>query len=294
MFMLFVKCKKLLLLVTFIVLLALVFCSCTSSKNNKSLIFSVMGDVPRSEEEKTILKEQISKHNKYSSAQFVIHVGDIKSGKTACDEENFEQVAGYLKKFKVPVFIIPGDNEWNDCGNPKNAWNNWIKYFNKFEQNWEIPFDVSRQDNYPVNFSFTKSNVLYIGINLVGGRIHDQVEWDEMQINAAQWIDDQTTRNNVDAVIIFAQASPDEKHVLFAEQFTKSINDFGKPVLFIHGDGHVWLYNESYLVPNMIRVQVDKGGIADPLEVTVKSDSLVNFKFNRNPFNEKDILIENR
>ena len=42
-----------------------------------------MGDVPRSEEEKTILKEQISKHNKYSSAQFVIHVGDIKSGNTS-------------------------------------------------------------------------------------------------------------------------------------------------------------------------------------------------------------------
>ncbi len=203
-------------------------------------------------------------------------------------------VADYLKKFRVPVFIIPGDNEWNDCENPAQAWDYWNQYFLAFDQNWKVPFKVQRQQNYPVNISFVKDNILFIALNLVGGRIHDQTEWDQMQINAAEWIDDQTTINNVDAVIISAQASLDEKHVLFIEQFTKSINDFGKPVLFIHGDGHIWLYDESYLVPNMIRVQVDKGGIADPLEVTVKSDSLVNFKFNRNPFNEKDILIENR
>ncbi|MFC1759976.1 metallophosphoesterase family protein [Candidatus Neomarinimicrobiota bacterium] len=287
------------ILVIVIGLLSVVILNCSSQsalvKTQKdSLIFSVMGDVPRSDEEKIILLEQIRKHNQYSSAQFVIHVGDIKSGKSTCAEDNYKLVADYLKKFKVPVFIVPGDNEWNDCGNPNQAWDYWNKYFNKLERNWNFPIEVKRQNDYPVNFAFEINDVNFIGINLVGGRIHDQTEWDQMQQNAAQWINNQLNNKRINGAVIFAQATLDEKHLLFTEQFISTISDFGNPVLFIHGDGHFWLYNDSYLVPNMIRVQVDKGGIADPLEVTVNSDSLLNFEFNRNPFNEKDILINNR
>ena len=275
-----------------IIFYMMIICAC--SKPSNTIVFSVMGDVPRNEEEKTILQEQIIKHNKYSSAQFVIHVGDIKSGKSACDEDNYMLVANYLKKFKVPVFIVPGDNEWNDCADPSMAWDFWIKHFNEFERNWNFPIEVKRQNDYPVNFAFEINDVIFIGVNLVGGRIHDQIEWDTMQQNAVQWINNQLNTNSINGAVIFAQATLDEKHLLFTEQFIGIISDFGNPVLFIHGDGHRWLYNNSYLVPKMIRVQVDKGGIADPLEVTVKSDSLVNFKFDRNPFNEKDILINNR
>ncbi|MEE9571851.1 MAG: hypothetical protein V3W20_02250 [Candidatus Neomarinimicrobiota bacterium] len=272
-----------------------IFCSCSESKRNtESFVFSVMGDVPRSETEKTILQEQIRKHNKQSKSQFVFHVGDIKSGQSYCDEENYKIVADYLKQFKVPVFIVPGDNEWNDCKNPNQAWDFWIKYFSRFDQNWDVPFVVLRQNNYPVNISFVKNNILFIAINLVGGRIHNKVEWDIMQQNAVDWIEDQTVNNNVNAAVILAQANFDEKHKIFAGQFLKLVENFKKPIMFIHGDGHVWLHDDPWMLPNMIHVQVDKGGIADPLEVTVTGNNKINFEFNRNPFREKDILINNR
>ncbi len=262
--------------------------------NNKSFDFSVMGDVPRSDEEKIILQDQIRKHNITSSSQFIFHVGDIKSGSTACDEDNYILVADYLKQFNIPVFIIPGDNEWNDCEDTEQAWKYWNNNFNSFDQNWTSQKNVVRQNDYPVNISFVKDEILFIALNLVGGKIHDQSEWDTMQKNAVNWIDQNLFKKNIMASVILAQANLDDKHILFTDMFLKLVERFKKPVLFIHGDGHEWLHDDPWILPNLIRIQVDKGGIADPLKITVNRDSLKIFEFNRNPFNEKDILISNR
>ena len=252
-----------------------------------TLVFSVMGDIPRSDEEKIILQEQINKHNEFSQSQFVFHVGDIKSGDTPCTENNYKLVADYLKKLTAPVFIIPGDNEWNDCEYPNQAWDYWNKYFSAFDQNWKMTFDVQRQNNYPVNSAFVQKNVLFIALNLVGGRIHNQIEWDMMQNNAAEWINKNIQKKGIMATVILIQANPDIKHKLFMDQFIPLIEDFEKPVLLIHGDGHHWIYDEAWQVPNLTRVQVDKGGIADPLQVTVYGSSMKKFKFERYPFMDK-------
>ena len=95
------------------------------------LVFSVMGDVPRSAYEDTLIQKQIASHNRFSPSEFMLHVGDIKNGNSPCTEENNIKVAGYLKKLSVPTFIVPGDNEWNDCTDPDQAWQYWIKHFLK-------------------------------------------------------------------------------------------------------------------------------------------------------------------
>lgn len=245
-----------------------------------------MGDVPRSEAEKIILQQQIRQHNQQSPAQFVFHVGDIKSGSTPCDEDNYALVADYLKKLMVPVFIVPGDNEWNDCEDPGQAWKYWEQYFMAFDQNWVVPFEVQRQTGYPVNSAFVQQDVLFVALNLVGGRIHDQAEWDVMQQNAVDWIEQQLHRKRLLVAVIIAQANPDEKHQLFMDQFLRLVENFMRPVLFIHGDGHLWLHDDPWQVPNLIRVQVDKGGIADPLQVTISGNKTKTFKFERFPLKE--------
>jgi hypothetical protein len=256
----------------------------TLKTNNNSLVFSVMGDIPRSEAEKVILQEQIQQHNERSQAQFVFHVGDIKSGKSPCYEDNYKLVAGYLKQMNVPVFIIPGDNEWNDCEHPDQAWNYWNKYFKRFDQNWEVSFEVQRQKNYPVNIAFVQNDVLFIALNMVGGRIHDQAEWDKMLQNAVEWVNQQLQKKEVLAAVILAQANPDDKHKLFMDQFLPIVKSFRQPVLLIHGDGHEWIFDETWQVPNLMRIQVDKGGIADPLQVTVTGNKNKIFEFERYPF----------
>ncbi|NOY61362.1 MAG: hypothetical protein GXO75_20810 [Calditrichaeota bacterium] len=258
--------------------------------NTLDLIFSVMGDVPRSASEDTLLQKQISAQNKYSKSEFMVHVGDIKSGGMPCDENVYIKVSGYLKKLQIPTFIVPGDNEWNDCDDPVQAWSFWEKYFLRFEKNRKLSFAVQHQSKRPENFSFVKKNVLIIGINLVGGRVFDEKVWNQVLQADADWVKNRFQKNagNVYAAVICAQANPKSKHDLFMTQFRKAAKAFAKPVLFIHGDGHKWIYTNPWLESNIVRVQVDRGGIAPPVQVTVSPNETPVFKFERKPFPVND------
>ncbi|MCH8068362.1 MAG: hypothetical protein IID16_03665 [Candidatus Marinimicrobia bacterium] len=48
--------------------------------------------------------------------------------------------------------------------------------------------------------------------------------------------------------------------------------------------GHYWIYDYPWLAPNIIRIQVVKGGISDPLQVTIAQERPVRFEFERYPF----------
>jgi len=257
---------------------------CTSK--NATIIFSVMGDVPRSNTEDIIIQEQIKQHNEMSESEFMVHVGDIKTGKTPCDEKIYSKVAGYLKKLNIPTFIVPGDNEWNDCANPDSAWKYWEKYFLNFENNWQFDFEVKRQTERNENFTFVSNKVLFIGINLVGGLIHDSTEWKIRHKQNVEWIDSQIEKYNeiVSFAVIFAQANPDNKHVDFMKRFLISAEQFNKPIIFIHGDGHEWIFEEKWLLPNITRIQVDKGGIAPPLKAILHLESDKIITIDRNQF----------
>ena len=273
-----------------VVLFCFSFLILACSTKNDSIIFSVMGDVPRSDEEDILIQEQIKLHNEMSQSEFMFHVGDIKSGKTPCEEEVYSKVAGYLIRLNIPTFIVPGDNEWNDCTDPDSAWGFWVKYFMEFENNWKLETKIYRQNETKENFAFTSKGVLFIGLNLVGGVIHDSTEWKERHINNAEWIETQFKKNRKDvwAAVILAQANPDEKHVDFMTKFLISAEQFTKPIIFIHGDGHKWIYEEPWLKPNIIRIQVDKGGIAPPLKLTMNPGSENIISYDRDQFTEND------
>ncbi|MBU1100369.1 MAG: metallophosphoesterase [Bacteroidetes bacterium] len=270
---------------TMIIMVVLLVVSCSQNRDEK-IIISVMGDVPRSEIENDLIQEHIRLHNEKSNAEFMFHVGDIKDGKSPCEEEVYDRVAGYLKRLTIPVFIVPGDNEWNDCSCPDSAWVLWEKYFLSFENNWKLSIDVQRQNVRKENFAFMTKGVLLIGLNLVGGRVHDEDEWEVRNKQCAAWVEDQFSKNReyVRAAVLFLQANPDAKHKTFMESFLKSAKEFSKPIIFIHGDGHEWIYEEEWLLPNITRIQVDKGGIAPPLKIVINSDGERIINYNRNQF----------
>ena len=252
----------------------------------KPLQFSVMGDVPRSVVEDTLLQKQIVLHNQKSASEFMLHVGDIKSGSAPCDEAVYAKVTDYLSKLDVPVYMVPGDNEWNDCDDPDLAWRYWIKYFVGFEKRWPGAPIIDRQPQHAANVAWVQNGVLMIGLNLVGGRIFDQIVWDEMLRAGADWASENLGRHkeNVRASVVFVQANPKEKHDMFMTDFRAAARDFEKPILFLHGDGHRWLHDDPWLESNIVRVQVDQGGIAPPLQITVTTDVETKFVFEREVF----------
>ncbi|MCP4787067.1 MAG: hypothetical protein GY903_14530 [Fuerstiella sp.] len=246
-----------------------------------AVIFYAMGDVPYAPEEDALLPQQIAELP--LDAEFVVHVGDIKGGAAPCDEAVYVKVADMLRQTTAPVFIIPGDNEWNDCTNPSEAWDFWDKHFRRFDQHWHHRLSVFRQLEREENFSFVKANVLFVGLNIVGGLIHDPAEWKHRHADDLQWV----RRNlrqfgaNVDSMVIFGHAMPAPKHNDFFKPFNKDAQEFSKPILYLHGDGHRWIHDRPFEAKNILRVQVDQGGIAPPLQVKVTDDPAEPFQFDR-------------
>ncbi|WP_417387025.1 hypothetical protein [Gimesia sp.] len=252
-----------------------------SSKPETQVTFYVMGDVPYKPAEDIELPKQISELP--DDAEFVVHVGDIKTGSTPCNEGVYAKVAGMLAKSTVPVFIIPGDNEWNDCANPTEAWKFWEQYFMRFDRRWQHSFRIFRQLEREENFSFVKGNVLFIGLNLVGGRVHDPAEWKQRHAENLDWVRSNLRRfgKEISSLVIFGHAKPVKIHNDFFDPFNAEAITFNKPILYIHGDGHTWIYDRPFTAKNLLRVQVDQGGIAPPLKVTVTDNSTEPFQFDR-------------
>jgi hypothetical protein len=251
------------------------------AESDKSVVFYAMGDVLYGEADDGLLPTQVAELP--DDAEFVVHVGDIKTGATHCNEPVYRKVSGMLAKSRFPTFIIPGDNEWNDCVDPASAWLFWEKYFLRFEQRWQHGLPVFRQLEREENFSFFHRGVLFIGLNIVGGRVHDAEEWPRRHAENLAWVQQnlrQFGERSV-AVVIFGHAQPRGDHDDFFLPLCEEATKLAKPFLYLHGDGHRWIHDRPFNAKNILRVQVDQGGIAPPLQVVVDSTATEVFKFDR-------------
>lgn len=251
------------------------------SSGSTLITFYAMGDVPYKPEEDRLLPQQIAELP--DDGLFVIHVGDIKGGSAPCDEAVFQKVSGMLSKSRTPVFIIPGDNEWNDCTDPAQAWTFWNQYFRRFDRRWEHDLPVFRQIEHEENLSFVANGVLVIGINLVGGHVHDPAEWKQRHADNLDWIQRNLNQfgDDIHCLVLLGHAHPKAAHDDFFRPFEALATEFGRPVLYLHGDGHNWMHDRPFAAKNILRVQVDQGGKAPPLKVTITDHATTPFQFDR-------------
>jgi hypothetical protein len=271
--------------VLFFFALAMIGLSPVAWAQGQALIFSATGDVPYGTSEISIFQQQITNHNKYSPAKFFVHVGDILSGSESCAEARYALVSSELKRLAVPAYIVPGDNETTDCSNPTQGKNWWLQYFTNFELNFCSAPYTEHQSGRGQNFAFTMDGVLFVGIDLVGS---SGTSSSDQQKNA-DWVEQQFTAkvSQVRAAVVFSQAGPDAKRATFFNRFEPAAATFGKPVLFLHGDGHKWVQDNPWPLSNTMRIQVAAGGSEDPVQVTVTtstSSPSTAFVFKRKPW----------
>src|SRR5262245_20138333 len=198
------------------------------------LIFSAIGDVPYSTSEIPELEEHIANHNLYSPSRFLIHLGDIKSGSETCAEARYATIADILHASQVPAFIVPGDNEWVNCPNPDQAWAWWTAHLLGIEQDFCGIWPVDAQQSRPENFSFVLDGVLFIGLNEVSGTPSSVRDADAAWVNSQFAAKGATSR----AAVLMAQKEPGG--VLWDAVLANG-RAFGKPLLYIHGNGHSWI-----------------------------------------------------
>ena len=249
------------------------------------VVFTAIGDVPYNDFQRDSIVKVIAKHNEIAKSEFVIHVGDIKSGKAACEEAVYKDVSDILSAFTTPTFIVLGDNEYNDCEDPEQGLAYWNQYFLNFYKKRSFEPKVFTQTKRPENFSFIKKRVLFIGINIVGSSVHNQTEWTTRLTDNANWVKQhlEANKEDVEAVIIFGHANITEgnptKFESFTVPFRTAAATFGKPILYLQGDGHVYFKNKPWPEQNITRVQID--GRHRALEVTVDANKADPSSFNR-------------
>ena len=245
------------------------------SVKEQAVEFLVIADVPYGDADFLALEEVLS--NVSPAMEFVVHLGDIKSGGSSVDPAvYYPQVADTLKISSQPLFIVLGDNEYNDMPDPDAALAEWMDNFLYFDQNWNHDLGVMYQDIRPENFSFVIDQTLFVGLNLVGSTVHDADEWETRQADDLVWVEDMFAEfgTAVNNAVFFAQAAPSlSGYETFEAGFIAAAQDFDKPILYLQGDSHKWSLSEPYSeAPNITKVILDKTGPAGPLEVSVTND----------------------
>jgi len=143
---------------------------------------------------------------------WLVHFGDWQNNKKEeCHESDYEKVANNFRNSSIPVFFLPGDNEWIDCGNRVKSRNMWRDNFVAYERNWTLPFTVKRQPIRTENFRFVQRNVLYIGLNIVSDVYYStnyRLEWNKRLRENLLWVQENVEefRMEVELLIIFGHS----------------------------------------------------------------------------------------
>lgn len=244
--------------------------------------FVALGDLPYGTHDKAgpPYRALIAAINRDKPA-FSIHVGDIKSGATACSDEEFQRQRSHFGLFEGAVVYTPGDNEWTDCHRPSNGAYDPVErlqalrrlFFQPGLSLGRQPLSVSNQSArmpahgaYVENQRWMHQDVMFATVHVVGSnnnldrrRPQTRAEHEARDRANIAWIRDtfaQAQARGAKALVVAMQAnplgffnlsgtvSPDSGfHASINETLLPMARDAGIPVLLIHGDTHSFRFD---------------------------------------------------
>jgi Calcineurin-like phosphoesterase len=264
-----------------VVSLALAACSAhipppLPSAFHPPLAFALIGDTPYSEAEAAALDAMIDEMNREELA-FVIHVGDITGGRGPCTDAWLEARRRQFDRSAHPFVLVPGDNEWVDCHRTGFDPIERLKKVRELFESGDSSLGQSRirlerqsgpYAEYREHLRWIAGNVLFVGLNVQGsnnnlGRTPAMdAEYKARMAAVIAWMQDSlklAQQRGVAGMVIFTQADPDFEHRMrhrggdgFAE-FRNALRDlavkFGKPLLFVNGDTHLYRLDKPLADP---------------------------------------------
>jgi hypothetical protein len=252
-------------------------------------IFYTHGDAPYAPDQAVRLEAQMKSIP--SDAEFIVFVGDLRKAgpDIICRRAEYDTVAQYFRNSPVPVFVLIGDNDANDCPNLSQGLQYWNDNFLNFESRyWKHNFVLRRQDGYPDNFAFTHKKTLFVGLNIIGGQTLNSNEWLRRLSAEATWtinmirdyrnlLNQTSGGKDVGKVVIFGHADPGSRHASFFQPMATFIrNELQNkvPILYVNGDKHAWTNTTSfYGQSSWYRIGVE-GLVKEPLtKVTIDGNS---------------------
>ncbi len=261
---------------------------------NADLAFALMGDTPYNDAEVRALDALIDDMNAQDLA-FVVHVGDITSGRGPCTDAWFEARQRQYQRLRHPFILLPGDNDWVDCHrsgfDPMERLNKMRQLFHAGEESiGQRTIRLERQSSNPrfaeyrEHVRWVAADVVFVGLNVQGsnnnlGRTPEMDEAHRRRMAAVlAWLDESMTlaaQRQLAGAVVMVQADPDfegrtrrrpgvgDGFEAFREALRAHALRFGKPILFVHGDTHLYEQDQPLNDPstgkpiaNFVRVVV--------------------------------------
>jgi hypothetical protein len=271
--------------------------------SSNPLTLAVIGDVPYTEAQVAAFPGWVDAINGDPKVDVAVHLGDIKSGSTRCDDAYFATIAGFFDRFRAPLVYTPGDNEWTDCHRPNNGAYDPLERLSKLrEVFFAEPGEtlgrrekrVIAQPGYPENVLWLESKTVFAAVHVVGSN-NSLAPWTGMsapteaqlaeanaRIRAAlAWVD-RAFRTAADhdarGVVLMMQADTfagsNETLAGFVdilERIEGRAASYRGHVLLLQGDTHAYLEDVPLAgAPNLTRIVVEGAETGDEwLKLTV-------------------------
>ena len=226
--------------------------------------FIALGDMPYYWADHKRFQELIAAINE-TKPEFSIHIGDLKSGGSPCGTE-IDRARPYFDLFENPLVYTPGDNDWTDChrrsagGFDPNERLAYLReqFFPGPESLGENPMPLVRQSDTSEfaemveNARWELGGIVFATVHLVGrdnniGR--DPEEFRARDEANVAWIEAAFARARESGSAGLVLAFHADMFGFFAGKsgfvntlaaITSGAEAFARPVLLIHGDGHIY------------------------------------------------------
>lgn len=220
----------------------------------------MLGDTPYAQAEIEKLDTLIGRINEHELA-FVVHVGDIGSSAASqgCSDAWLEARKRQFARIRHPFVLIPGDNEWSDCREPRQRLARWRQLFCT-----EVPgLALERQAGEQCeNLRWQAGGMMFVGLN-VPGRGRNPLPEKEMQA-VFEWLDESLAlaeARRAQKIFVFLHADPyfernasNDGYARLRAVLASHAGWFAGRLVLIHGDTHVFRDDEP--LPGLRRIEV--------------------------------------
>jgi hypothetical protein len=283
--------------------------------------FVALGDLPygQAAQDYAPYKSLIRSINQ-ERPNFSIHIGDFKSGSTLCSNEESQVQLGHFGLFDSALVFTPGDNEWTDCHRANNGGHDPFERLQALRTTFYKPgLSMGKQPLPVLNQSVTTpafakfvenqrwdhQGVVFATLHIVGSNNNFEVrdpraaaEFFERDKANIAWIREafaSATQSQAKAIVLAMHADVFEVKNLWEDfpahsGFRTSIGETllplaaqsKIPVLLIHGDSHVFRFDQPFTLNKKPITQLTRlvvPGASDVRAVHVTVDTR-----HRNPF----------
>jgi len=239
--------------------------------------FAIVGDAPYAKSQDWKFLELIEVLNR-EPLEFVIHVGDFKSGASPCDDATYAERRQWFDRFLHPLVYTPGDNEWTDCYRRRAGGLDPLAQLDKLRTVFghrepeslgrrRIPLERQARAGYPENARWRHRNALFATLNVQGSnngyaladspfRAATDAEFARRGAANAAWMKETVAIAAADesiGIVFFAmQGDP----LVGSTGFTDFLDTLralarasSKPIVVIHGDTHFFRYDQPFRDP---------------------------------------------